>query len=239
MPFNFRITIRSAALLALAGFILSAPVAVAIVSLSTPQPTWESAEVFRNHFHWLQTLPYFFGFLLVIGLVLLVFAHKMEYRNQSKDLDHALQLASGTIFLFAGLVIVNYICQTTFVPHLVLDSEKHDALISAFSMTNPRSLAWSLEMWGYAIMAIALWLLSGCYKNNKIIPALLTLNLILSIASLAWSIIDPIWVETRLGFILFMAWNALMILLVLLIFLHARPNARTGRLKVSNSSEYK
>lgn len=226
MPFKLKLNIRLGALLTLIGFILSGPVAVAIVLNFAPQPTWESAAAFKENFSWLQTIPYFFGFYLVSGIVLLVYAHKNEYKGRSRGLDDALNLAFGAILIFAGLIIFNYICQTTFIPHMAKDTAGgNDDLISGFSMANPRSLSWSIEMWGYAILGKALWLLSGCYsKTNKVIPALLSTNLILSIASLVWSIINPEWVETSIGLILFMVWNALMMLIAWLIYLHARSN---------------
>ncbi len=53
----------------LAGIILSGPVAVALVALLAPQPAWQDTASFIQHYSWLQTLPYLFGFLILGGCV--------------------------------------------------------------------------------------------------------------------------------------------------------------------------
>ena len=49
-------------LVALVGFILSGPVAFAIMRIVRPQPTWVSSSVFVENYHIIQDIPYYFGF---------------------------------------------------------------------------------------------------------------------------------------------------------------------------------
>ena len=219
MPLNMRLSIRSGAWIALIGFILSAPVAVALVMTIAPQPAWTSVEIFKTNYHHLQELPYYFGFILVAGLLLLVFAHKKEDVNHYISTQDQVQLAHALIVIFAALVIFNYICQTTFIPHLVrANASLYDPLIAAFTMSNPDSISWTIEMWAYLILSISLWLLRGCYiKRKTSLPALLTANLIISTISVVWTILDATWVGTMSGLILYFTWNALMIMILIVI----------------------
>ena len=218
MPLKLRVSIRAGAIISLAGFILSAPVAVALVMLIAPQPSWVSVEVFKANYHPIQELPYFFGFVLVAGLLVLVLGHKKEDFVQPAALHYEIQLAHALVVIFATVVSLNYICQTTFIPHLLRTQVSvYDPIIATFTMSNPDSLSWSVEMWGYLILAIALWFLRGCYQHQPTsLPALLTANLVLSAISLVWTIVDAKWVETALGLVLYFAWNTLMIMIVIL-----------------------
>ena len=77
--------------------------------------------MFAQNYHPVQTLPFFFGFAMI----------------------------TGYIMLLAALIFFNYICQTTFVPALSSDYRpEYDPIISTFSLANPRSLSWTIEMWG-------------------------------------------------------------------------------------------
>jgi len=213
------LSVRTGAWIALAGFILSAPIAFSLVMLIAPQPEWTSVEIFKANYHHIQELPYYLGFILVSGMVVFVHAHKPENYPGNPAIQIEIRLARVLINIFATLVIFNYICQTTFIPHLVKDpSSMNASMIAAFSMSNPDSLSWALEMWGYLILAKALWLLRGCYRDqNTSLPILFVANLIMSTISVVWTIIDPKWVGTSLGLILYFAWNVLMILILVLV----------------------
>ena len=58
----------------LAGFMLSGPLGLVAVMLRCPQPTWQSAQVFAEHFNRVQTLPFFASFLQAIGYPILLAA---------------------------------------------------------------------------------------------------------------------------------------------------------------------
>ncbi|HEX5112732.1 MAG TPA: hypothetical protein VFV79_07790 [Saprospiraceae bacterium] len=221
------LAVRTGAWIALAGFILSAPIAFPIVMLIAPQPEWVSVEIFKANYHHIQELPYYLGFILISGMVVLVYSHKPENYAGHPTIQSELGISRVLITIFATLVIFNYICQTTLIPHLVKDpSTMNDSMIAAFTMSNPDSLSWAIEMWGYLIMAKALWLLRGCYRNQiTSLPLLFVVNLIMSIISVVWTIIDPYWVGTTLGLVLYFAWNVLMIMILVFIIRISKRNS--------------
>jgi hypothetical protein len=52
---------------------------------------------------------------------------------------------------FASFIFFNYVLQTTFLPALARAYAPESAgVVAAFSMSNPTSLAWGIEMWGWA-----------------------------------------------------------------------------------------
>jgi hypothetical protein len=57
---------------------------------------------------------------------------------------------------FAAMIVINYSVQTTLVPGLVSRYTAADApVVAAFTLSNPTSLGWALEMWGYALLGVA------------------------------------------------------------------------------------
>lgn len=216
--------IANGALISLMGFILSGPVSVLVVMWIAPQPLWISAEEFVSHYHPIQSLPYYFGFMLLLGLMLLVTGHVISANDAPPQMRLSLWLSFALAIVFVSLVAFNYICQTLFIPHLVSTyTPQHDPLIAAFSMSNPYSLSWGMEMWGYAILGLSNWYMASYYQRRKpFISILLRMNLVLSLMSLAWTILQPNWVDTTIGLLLFMAWNILMILIMILLYWDAR-----------------
>jgi hypothetical protein len=63
---------RLGALLAIAGILLSGPLAAAVIHAVRPQPQWQGARAFVEAWHPVQLLPYFCGFFFVGGCVVLV-----------------------------------------------------------------------------------------------------------------------------------------------------------------------
>lgn len=214
-------------LVALVGFILSGPVGFLLVQILKPQPPWTSVAVFVANYSPLQNIPYFFGFILVGGMLILVAAHYINADNESEfdKLHILLSLVWTTIF--SALIFFNYICQTTFIHHLASNyKSEYDTVISTLSMANPNSLGWSIEMWGYAILGIATWLMSAFYREkNKIVYALLIINGIVSVLSAILFIINADWLLTTTGLIGYFSWNLLMIVLLLLIYRHSKKIA--------------
>ena len=217
-------------LTALVGFILSGPVGFLIVQTIHPQPAWTSAAEFAANYNSIQNIPYWFGFILVGGMLMLAAAH---YINASKDepadkFNTLLALAWTTIF--ATLVFFNYICQLSFIHHLARHYKpEFDTAISTLSMANPASLSWSVEMWGYAILGVATWQLSAFYRNkSRSIYSLLIFNGIVSVLSAVLFVIDQRWLMTTTGLAGYLFWNLLMIVLLTLIFRHSKNNTMTA-----------
>jgi hypothetical protein len=217
---NYNKMISTGALIALAGFVLSGPIALAVVMLTRPQPVWISAEIFAQHYHVIQDLPYFLGFLLISGMLMVVSGHYLSLDENKKEHRSHMLLALSATIVFSALIAFNYICQTTFVRNMALHySEEYDAAISAFSMANPLSFCWANEMWGYAFLGIATWLMAGYYADkNKIIQWLLRINGWVSIAGVIWTIIDVFWVKSIAGLAAYFLWNVLMIVLMVVMY---------------------
>jgi len=217
---NYKKLIATGTITALAGFLLSGPIAFIIVNLIQPQPAWVSPEVFVEHYSIVQDLPYYFGFLLIGGMLMIAAGIYLDYKETDQKTKFLLLVAFGCTSVFCTLISFNYICQTTFVHNLATHyTPENNFAISTFSMTNPLSFCWANEMWGYGILGIVTILISGYYRQrNRIIYRLLYINGIGSLASVAWVIIDVNWVMTSGGLISYFAWNVLMIVLILMMY---------------------
>ena len=188
-----------------------------VVNATHPQPRWQGPEIFVRSYHPIQTLPFFLGFLLVSGFIVLVASLHAVARDE-------LCARTGTALVFVAafgtLVFLNYVLQTTFVPTLVSSySEENGPLVSAFTMSNPRSLGWGLEMWGYGFLGVATWLVAPVFQGSRleratyfafvangpgsIVPAFLTALL-------------PGWVLTAPGLLSFAIWNLLVVVMSVL-----------------------
>ena len=193
------------------GILLSGPVGLIVVSAVHPPGSWEGAAIFAGRYHPIQTFPYFCGFALVAGYVALIAAlHRIaDERAQTRTLISVVCTAA-----FATLIFFNYICQTTFIPALASHYRpEYDAMIGTFSFANPRSLSWSIEMWGYALFGAATWLASPVFGRNGVERAtkyLMIANGFISIASGIASSIDLGVVMTLPGFVGYLVWNGLM-----------------------------
>ena len=224
MESNYNKLILLGSIVALIGFVLSGPVAFIIVNLIRPQPVWVSPKVFVSNYSSIQDLPFYFGFLLIGGMLMLVAGHYLNYNGENAQVKFYLLVALGWTIVFCVLILFNYICQTTFVHSLALNYKpEYDSAIETFSMSNPLSFCWANEMWGYGILGIATCLMSGYYiDNNKTIHALLIVNCIMSMLGVVFTIIDISWVITTAGFICYFIWNVLMIVLLILIYRNSK-----------------
>jgi len=212
------------ALVALIGYIMSGPVAFLIVHLVKPQPAWVSPEVFAENYSAIQDLPFYFGFLLLGGMLMLVAGHYLNFKEDDDEKKFHLLVSFGWTIVFCALISFNYICQTTFVHNLAMHYQpEYDSAISTFSMSNPMSFCWANEMWGYAILGIATLLMAGYYRDkNNFIRSLLIANGIVSLMSAIWTIIDVSWVMTTAGLVSYFAWNVLMIVMMIMIYKQAK-----------------
>jgi hypothetical protein len=212
----------------LLGVALSGPLAVAIVAGTHPQPRWHSAELFARNYHPIQLVPYAGGFLLVGGLVLLIAA-----LGDLAGAEHKTLAACALVFagVFAGFVFLNYMMQTTFIPHLARTFiPAHGPLIEAFSMSNPTSLAWGIEMWGYGFLGVATWLVAPVLRQGRLERlASLTLaaNGPMSIAGAVATSLAPGWVLTGAGIAAFVLWNLVVVVFAALTLAALRRRLRS------------
>lgn len=227
MKSNFSKLISLGAIIALTGYITSGPAGFMLVKLTRPQPEWISASAFAANYNFVQDIPYYLGLLLIGGMLMIAAGHYLNYTEENRQVKFRLLLSLLFTTAFAALIFFNYICQTTFVRHLALHyKSENDAVISTFSMANPMSLSWAIEMWGYGILGVATWLMAGYYKQkNNFIRWLLILNGIVSLLSVAFTVININWVLTTTGIIAYMFWNILMIVLMIMIYLNSKTSS--------------
>jgi hypothetical protein len=214
---------RRAALGSLVGVFLSGPVTVALVSATHPQPPWRDAELFARSYHVVQSVPYLGGIVLVGALVVLVSSlHVIGRRTAPSAMNAALIFTA----VFAAFIFFNYVAQTTFVPTLARSYDPSSAaLISALSMSNPASLAWGIEMWGWGFLGVATWLAWGLFAGGGVERAArlaFAANGPVSVVGALWTTARPGWVMTPAGLLAFAAWNALLAAMAVLAFLALR-----------------
>lgn len=184
------------------------------IFLQPKQPPWESAEVFVQNYHVIQSLPFYFGFFLVGGSFMLLVAIYLLADPQHSPL-------AGLVFGITGgaIVCINYIIQTTYIPAVVSGYTPDQAvMLQALSMGNPTSLAWALEMWGYGGIGLGTWLAAtffGATKLERFAKVLFILNGILSLIGAVWTAVDLGWVLTTPGYISFGVWNLLYLVLAI------------------------
>lgn len=227
-----------AALSTLLGILTSGPLAVGWVEAVHPQPRWQGPEVFARHYHPLQTLPYAGGILLVLGLLLL-FSSLHALARQEYQVRANLALCLGGVF--AAFIFANYTLQTTYVPALAQTYTGTDApLLSALSMSNPHSLAWALEMWGWGFSGLATWLFAPVFQGTpleRMTRRLFVANGIASVAGTIWTVAQPGWMMTPAGLVAFAAWNVLLAVLAVLTALSLRARAAVARRSVLPQAE--
>jgi len=208
---------------ALSGTVLSGPIALAVVAATHPQPPWSNADVFAANYHPIQSLPYFFGLLLVGGFVALVASlHELAPRPSRARTGIAAMFAAA----FAAMIFANYAVQTTFVPALLSNGVAEDlALAGELTMANSHSLGWALEMWGYAVLGVATWLVAPVFHSfrfGRATSALFVVNGPLSVLGGVATAITPGWVLTEGGLYAYGLWNLLVIAMLILAMVSLR-----------------
>ena len=121
------------AIICAAGIVTSGPLALLVVALVQPQPPWEGAATFVDSFHPIQELPFYFGFLLVLGSILMLVSVYVLSGQRARALAALVFMSIGSAF-----AIANYVAQTTYIPAIVDGYTPELApIVEAFSMTNP------------------------------------------------------------------------------------------------------
>ena len=136
--------------------------------------------------------------------------------------------ALAFVAAFGALVFLNYVIQTTFVPSLVHDPEANGPLLSALTMSNPSSLGWGLEMWGYGLLGVATWLVAPVFQGSRLERATyfaFVANGPLSIVPAFLTALRPRWVLTASGLLSFALWNLLVVVMSVLSLLVFRKRA--------------
>ena len=104
--------------------------------------------MFAANYHLVQDIPYYLGLLLIGGMLMVAVGQYLNYTEENKKVKFHLLLSLLWTTAFAALIFFNYVCQTTFIRHLALNyTVQNDYIIATFSMANPMSLSWAVEMW--------------------------------------------------------------------------------------------
>jgi hypothetical protein len=116
-------------------------------------------------------------------------------------------------------VSINYAIQTITVPAMVTDP---NTTLDIFSMTNPSSISWALEMFAYAILGIGYWLASVAFQGKSIlniIKYLMIFNGVASVLGILIPVIDPKLLLESGSFIGYLLWNLLIVLIMTLVII--------------------
>jgi hypothetical protein len=176
--------------------------------------------VFAQHYHVVQDVPYYFGFLLISGMLMISTGYYLNFKSNDAIGKFMLLLGLGFSIVFSALISFNYICQTTFIRNLAINyRSEYSSAIYTFSMANTFSLSWAIEMWGYAFLGLSTALSAAYYKNrSNLIAALMILNGVLSICGALFTIVNVNWVMTKAGLTSYIGWNILMVTILTLIY---------------------
>jgi len=206
------------------GILLSGPLAALAVHWLTPQPAWTDPATYVRSFHRLQTLPYLFGFVLMAGNVLFVAAASRMMAVEERVLA---AVAIVAVAVYGALIALNYIVQVAYIPNALSED---NPLLPALSMANPASLAWSLEMFGYAFLGVAIWLVvpafAGGGRRRLVLRRLLVVYAILSLPGVIPATFRPEGTLALPGLAGYVLWNAVALLANVLVILEYGPETR-------------
>lgn len=223
---NFKVA-YAGAILTIAGTLFSGPLAFLAVSAVQPQPAWSGASAYVANYHPIQSLTFYFGGLLIVGSIMMVASiHVLHGRG--------IQTLLALIFtsIAGGLIAFNYFTEATLVPALVRNYVPDlDPIIRLFAVTNPTSLFWVVEMWGYGFLGLGTWLASGFFCGDgieRVAKILFVLNGIVSLAGALWTAIRLEWVLSPAGLASYAVWNVLYLALaVVFLFVVWRRQSET------------
>jgi hypothetical protein len=200
----------SAIYLNLFGIIFSGLVFPVLTMILSPQPVWQGADLFVKSFHPLQTATFFCGYFLVIG-TLLTFI--MLYLTTCIETKVWALSALVINVIFTSVVFLNYIIQTTYVPYLAVNNPPETAsVLAVFTMANPGSFAWALEMYGWGGIGLSFIFMAFIFRKQKYegtLKVLFLANGICSVASAIMTSTNMKWLFSPAGFTSLVFWNAL------------------------------
>ncbi len=213
--------IAVSALVTMVGLLFSGPVGLLVTSLIKAQPPWDGAEVFIASYHPVQILPFLFGFVMIYGFVMFISA----VAKLAQDNRGMVYASMSMIFMavYAVIIGLNYALQVAFVPLLVREG---NAMAGFFSMANPESVGWVLEMWGYGFLGLSGWLAAPLFKGSRrrrYIRVLLVINGMVSVLGAAITIVDLGWVLSVAGLASYVVWNLLVLAIMVLVYMEFRP----------------
>lgn len=201
---------KTAIYLNMFGLIFSGLVFPVLSAIITPQPKWQDAELFIKSFHPLQTATFFCGYFLVIGSLLTFIVLYTISKSERKLVALSALLIN---VVFTSVVFLNYIIQTTFIPYLAINNPPEAVyVLPVFTMANPGSFAWALEMYGWGGIGLSFIFMAFIFdkgKYEKLLKILFIVNGVSSCLSALMTSINMNWLFSPAGFAALIIWNVL------------------------------
>ena len=202
------------AIIVIAGILFSGPIGI-LLTFIKPQPAWKNSETFAANFHFVQTIPYIFGFILLTGFTFFI---STSFRLASTGTQKIFRIAANIFTaVYAALVGLNYAIQIGLVPALVISNEQ---LAGLFTMANPNSIGWTLEMFGYGFLGGATILIAPVFRKGlrlTLIRYLLIANGVISILGAAATAFGTSWLMAWPGIVSVVVWNILILVIMVLV----------------------
>lgn len=212
-----------AAIILLAGVLLSGPLTLLIVSQAHPQPVeWHGIEEYARAFHPSQLLTFGFGFLTVLGSLGL-FTTLLLISRESERIWALLALIFT--ILFAAVISVNYILQLAVLKPNILAGRLAGMELIAFN--NPDSIAMALEMLGYGFLGVATWLAIPIFSNGRLGWWVRMLGVGNGLVSVLGTVLQAtIGLRGVVGFACYLGWNVIFLALSVLYVVYFRRTSR-------------
>jgi len=207
------------AVIVIIGIILSGPLGVFVVDISAPQPLWQSAKVFVENYSSIQSMPFAFGFLLLFGFLFFFSSLLNAGRESQRPLEVMGLVLTAICCSLAGL---NYTIQVAYIPNALDQSE---IILSLFAMANPGALSWAIEMFAYSFLGLATIIVAPLFSGGglqRIIKWLLIFNGIASVGGAVVAALDLTGVLSSNALIGYYLWNALIVIIMLLVIIEFR-----------------
>jgi hypothetical protein len=205
------------------GIVFSGLVFPVLSLILTPQPPWRDAALFVESFHPLQTATFFCGYFLVIGS-LLTFIVLYKTAPESRKIWALSGLVINVVF--TAVVFLNYIIQTTYIPFLANNNPPETTtVLPVFTMANPGSFAWALEMYGWGGIGLSFIFMAFIFENTKpeqTLKILFLVNGICSVASALMTSFDMNWLFSPAGLTALVVWNVLVFVIDIFLLQHFR-----------------
>lgn len=228
--------VGQSALISLIGFIAAGPFSYIICKWLYPQPRWISGDIYAKKYNAIQHLPYYTGFVMLIGFLMLFAVHYLNSKEMKSKVRIGTLVAFALAGIYAMIMMCIYIIQISFVRNLALEYSPMDETVFAlFNLHNPKSITWYFQIWSNAILGVATWFMAGYYRNsNGILRQLLMVNGILSILTAACTVFDKHLLFTEIGTTAYILWNALIVVILIMIYQQSQrpsvaPNADAKR----------
>jgi hypothetical protein len=196
------------------GVIFSGLVFPVISSIFYPQPLWQGADTFIKSYHPIQTATFFCGYFLVVGS-LLTFVTLYFLAGKAKRVWAFAAICVNVVF--TAIVFINYIIQTTYVPYLAsTNAPEAQYILVTFTMSNPGSFAWALEMYGWGGIGLSFIFMAFIFGKERYeltLKLLFWINGVASVTSALVTSSNMKWLFSPAGFAALIIWNLLVIVI--------------------------